>query len=71
MVAREGKLYGGKTQWPSALVLYIMAHVNPGLLEHYQVKWTSIVGSALWLAVQDHMSEEELCHFYQVPGAEV
>ena len=44
MVAREGKLYGGKTQWPSALMLYIMANVNPGLLEHYQVQWRNIVG---------------------------
>ena len=71
MVAREGSLYGGKTRWPSALVLYIMAHVNPGLLEHYQVEWTSIVRSTPWLATWDHLSEEELHRFYQEPGPEV
>ena len=34
MAAREGALYGRRTQRPSALVLYIIEHVNPGLLEH-------------------------------------
>ena len=34
MATREGALYGGKTHKPSALVLYIMEHVNPGLLEN-------------------------------------
>ena len=29
MAAREGTLYGGKTQRPSALILYTMGHVNP------------------------------------------
>ena len=45
MAAQEGALYGGKTRWPSALVLYIMEHVNPGLPEGFQVEWLSIVGS--------------------------
>ena len=38
MAAWEGALYGGKTHRPSALVLYIIEHVNPGLLEHFWVE---------------------------------
>ena len=52
MAAREGALYSGKTRWPSALLLYIMVHVNPGLLEHYRVHWHNIVGKMPWLATQ-------------------
>ena len=68
MVAREGTLYGGKTQRPSALVLYIMEHVNPGLPEHYRVQWHNIIRKTLWLAAQDHLSEDELCCYYQELG---
>ena len=50
MAAQEGTLYGGKTWRPSALILYIMEHVNPGLPEHYQVQWHNIVGKTPWLA---------------------
>ena len=49
MVAREGALYGRKTCRPSALVLYIMEHVNPGLPEGFRVEWPSIMGSTPWL----------------------
>ena len=70
MATREGALYGGKTRRPSALVLYIMEHVNSGLLEPYRVHWHSIVGKTLWLAVQDHLSGE-LDRFYQKLGLEV
>ena len=49
MATREGALYGEKTRKPSALVLYIMEHVNPGLPEPYQVHWPNIVGKTLWL----------------------
>ena len=38
MVAWEGALFGGRTYQPSALVHYIMEHVNPGLLEGFQVR---------------------------------
>ena len=58
MAAREGALYGGRVCWPSALVLYIMEHVNPGLPEHFRVEWPSIVGSTPWLASRDHMTPE-------------
>ena len=71
MATREGALYGGKTRKPSALVLYIMEHINPGLLENYQVQWHNIVGRTPWLAARDHMSREELDHFYHEPGPEV
>ena len=67
MAAQEGALYGRKTQWPSALMLYIMAHVNLGLLEHYQVQWHNIVGKMPWLAARNHLSQDELCCFYQEP----
>ena len=67
MAAREGALYGGKTWRPSALVLYIMAHVNPGLPEHYRVQWHNIVGKMPWLTTQNHLSQDELCCFYQEP----
>ena len=50
MAAGEGALYSGKTRKPSALVLYIMEHVNPGLPEPYRVHWHNIVGKTLWLA---------------------
>ena len=67
MVAQEGALYGGKTRRPSALVLYIMEHVNPGLLEGFWVEWPSIVGSTPWLISRNHMSQEELDQFYSEP----
>ena len=67
MAAQEGALYGGKTCWPSALVLYIMGHVNPGLPEHFWVEWLSIVGSTPWLIARNHMSREELNQFYSEP----
>ena len=54
MAAQEGTLYGGKTRRPSALVLYIMEHVNPGLPELYRVQWHNIVGKTPWLATQNH-----------------
>ena len=68
MATWEGALYGGKTRKPSALVLYIMEHVNPGLLEPYRVHWPNIVGKTLWLAFWDHLSRDELKRFYQEPG---
>ena len=68
MAAHEGALYSGKTHLPSALVLYIMAHVNPGLPEHYWVQWPNIVGKTLWLATRDHLSLDEFHCFYQEPG---
>ena len=67
MAAREGALYSGKTRWSSALVLYIMEHVNPGLWEHFRVEWPSIVGSTPWLIAQNHWSQEELDRFYSEP----
>ena len=67
MAAWEGALYSGKTRWPSALVLYIMKHVNPGLPEHFRVEWPSIVGSTPWLIAQSHMTQEELDWFYSKP----
>ena len=45
MAVWEGALFGGKTHRPSALVLYIMDHVNLGLPEHFSVQWPSIIGS--------------------------
>ena len=71
MATWEGALYSGKTRRPSALVLYIMEHVNPGLPKPYRVHWHSIVGKTPWLAVRDHLSGEELDRFYQEPGPEV
>ena len=68
MAACEGALYGRKTHQPSALVLYIMAHVNLGLPEHYRVQWSNIVGKTPWLTAWDHLSPDEFCRFYQVPG---
>ena len=56
-----------KNRWPSALVLYIMAHVKPGLPEHYRVQWHNIVGKTPWLATRNHLSQDELCRFYQEP----
>ena len=67
MAAWEGALYGGKTHKPSALVLYIMEHVNPGLPEPYRVHWHNIVGKTLWLAFREHLNGEELQRFYQEP----
>ena len=67
MVAWEGVLFGGKTHQPSALVLYIMKHVNPGLPEGFRVEWPSIVGSTPWLIFRNHMHQEELDHFYSEP----
>ena len=71
MAAREGALYGGKTQWPSALILYIMAHVNPGLPEHYWVEWHNIVRKTPWLTAQNHLSQDEFHRFYQEPGPDI
>ena len=67
MIAREGALFGGRTRQPSALVLYIMEHMNPGLLEGFQVEWPSIVGSTPWLISRNHMNQEELDRFYSEP----
>ena len=67
MATREGALYGGKTRKPSALVLYIMEHVNPGLPEPYRVHWHNIVGKTPWLAFWEHLNREELQRFYQEP----
>ena len=63
MAACEGALYSGKTHRPSAFVLYIMVHVNPGLPEHYRVEWFNIVGKTPWLAARDHLSPDEFHHF--------
>ena len=69
MAAREGALYSGRTWRPSALILYIMEHVNPGLPEHYWVQWPNIVGKTPWLAAWNHLSKDEFrCWFYQEPG---
>ena len=68
MAAHEGALYGGRTWQPSALILYIMECVNPGLPEDYRVHWPNIVGKTPWLAAQDHMSQDELHRFSQEPG---
>ena len=65
MATQEGALYGGKTRKPSALVLYIMEHVNPGLLEPYRVHWHNIVGKTPWLAFRETLNGEELQWFYQ------
>ena len=67
MAAREGALYGGRVRWPSALVLYIMERVNPGLLEHFRVEWLSIMGSTPWLVAQDHMTPENKDRFNNEP----
>ena len=67
MATREGDLYGGRVRWPSALVLYIMECVNPGLPEHFWVEWSSIVGSTPWLAAQDHMTPENKDRFNNEP----
>ena len=68
MAAQEGALYFGRTWRPSALILYIMECVNPGLPEDFQVHWPNIVGKTPWLAAQDHMSQDELHRFSQEPG---
>ena len=70
MAAREGALYSGKTRKPSALVLYIMEHVNPGLPEPYRVHWHNIVGKTPWLAFRETLNGEELQRFYQEPEPE-
>ena len=67
MIAQEGALCGGRSHQPSALVLYIMEHVNPGLPEGFRVEWRSIVGSTPWLISWNHMSWEELDCFYSEP----
>ena len=63
MVTREGALYGGRVCRPSALVLYIMERVNPGLPENFRVEWPSIMGSTPWLAARDHMTPEDKDRF--------
>ena len=50
MATREG------ARKPSALVLYIMEHVNPGLLEPYRVHWHNIVGKTPWLAFRETLN---------------
>ena len=67
MIAQEGALFGGRTRQPSALVLYIMEHVNLGLPESFRVEWPSIVGSTPWLISWNHMNQEELDRFYIEP----
>ena len=67
MATREGALYGGRVRRPSALVLYIMERVNPGLPEHFRVEWPSIVGSTPWLAARDHMTPENKDRFNNEP----
>ena len=67
MAAREGALYGRRVCRPSALLLYIMERVNPGLPEHFQVEWPSIVGSTPWLAAWDHMTPENKDRFNNEP----
>ena len=67
MAAWEGALYGGRVRRPSALVLYIMERVNPGLPEHFQVEWPSIMGSTPWLAAWDHMTPEDKDRFNNEP----
>ena len=65
----EGALFGGHIWKPSTLVEYIMFRVNPGLDDGFQIEWPSIVGSTLWLATQQHLSQEEFDQFYgEVPG---
>ena len=67
MIAWEGAHFSGRTCQPSALVLYIMEHVNPGLPEGFRVEWPSIVGSTPWLISRNHMNQEELDCFYGEP----
>ena len=67
MATWEGALYGGSVHRPSALVLYIMERVNPGLPEHLRVEWLSIVGSTPWLAARDHMTLENKDRFNNEP----
>ena len=71
MATQEGALYGGKTRRPSALILYIMEHINPGLLEPYRVQWHNIVRKTPWPATRDHLNREELDRFYHEPGPEI
>ena len=71
MTAQEGALYGRKTCQPSALVLYIMEHANPGLPKGFRVEWPSIVRSTPWLIARNHMSQEELDRFYSEPPSTV
>ena len=54
-----------------SLILYIMEHVNPGPPEHYMVQWHNIVGKIPWLAAWNHLSQDELCQFYQEPGPDI
>ena len=71
MAAQEGALYGGRVCRPSALVLYIMERVNPGLPEHFRIEWPSIMGSTPWLAAQDHMTLEDKDRFNNEPLSNV
>ena len=68
MAAQEGALYGRRTWQPSALIFYIMEHVNPGLPEQYRVQWPNIVGKTPWLTARNHLSKDEFRWFYQEPG---
>ena len=71
MATQEGALYGRRVHRPSALVLYIMECVNPGLPEHFQVEWLSIMGSTPWLAARDHMTPEDKDRFNNEPLSDV
>ena len=71
MATQEGALYGGRIHQPSALVLYIMERVNPGLPEHSEIEWPSIVGSTPWLAARDHMTPEDKDRFNTEPSSDM
>ena len=53
------------------MVLYIMARVNLGLQDGFQVEWATIVGNTPWLTTQEHISEQELQWFYNEPALEM
>ena len=70
MAILEGNLFGCHTCRPSALVPYIMAWVNPGPQDGFQVEWASIVGSTPWLTAQEHISEQKL-QWFDEPAPEM
>ena len=67
MATWQGALYSRRVHRPSALVLYIMECVNPGLPEYFRVEWPSIMGSTPWLAARDHMTPENKDRFNNEP----
>ena len=71
MAILEGNLFGGCTQRPSTMVLYIMARVNLGLDEGFCIEWASIVGNTPWLATRQHANEQELQQFYNEPALDM